>query len=146
MKTKDIFELMEKNPAFFLATVDGDKPKVRGMLLYKADSEGIIFHTGKFKDLYNQISENQNVELCFNDFSLGIQVRIEGSVEMVNDENLKDEISNHPSRKFLDPWKESLELKDFYESFVVLRMISARATTWAMESNFLPKEYIDLFN
>ena len=146
MKTEDIFNLMEKNPAFFLATVDLDKPKVRGMLLYKADSEGIIFHTGIFKDLYKQISKNQNVELCFNDFALGIQVRVEGSVEIVDDENLKDEISNHPSRKFLDPWKETLELKDFYESFVVLKMTSAKATTWTMQSNFLPKEYIELFS
>lgn len=145
MKKEDIFNLMEQNPAFFLATLDDDKPRVRGMLLYKVDSRCIIFHTGKFKELYNQICKNRNVELCFNDFSRGIQVRINGAVEIVSDEKLKEEISNHPSREFLKPWKESLDLKDFYDSFIVLKMDSARATIWTLQSNFSSKEYIELF-
>ena len=61
--TKDqIFELMNSNLAFYLATVENGEPRVRGMMLYKADETGIIFHTGAFKDVYRQIIANPNVQ------------------------------------------------------------------------------------
>ncbi|MBE6072392.1 MAG: pyridoxamine 5'-phosphate oxidase family protein [Clostridium butyricum] len=66
MTKQEILESINKNPVFYLATIDGDKPKVRGMLLYKADDNGILFHTGASKDLYSQILKNPNAELCFN--------------------------------------------------------------------------------
>lgn len=143
MTREEIFELMMKNPAFFLATIDGDQPRVRGMLLYKADENGIIFHTGVMKDVYGQLIKNPKVELCFN--GNGTQVRVSGELEIVDDNNLKDEILEHPSRKFLKPWKESGGLKNFYKTFVVFRLKNGIATTWTIEKNFEPKEIIQLF-
>lgn len=142
MIREEVFELMSKNPAFFLATVEGDQPRVRGMLLYKADKNGIIFHTGSMKEVYNQILKNPKVELCFN--GEGTQVRVSGKLELVEDNNIKDEISEHPTRAFLKPWKESGELKNFYETFAVFRLKNGIATTWTMEKNFAPKEIIEL--
>lgn len=142
MLKEEIFELMSKNPAFFLATAEGEQPRVRGMLLYKADENGIIFHTGTMKELYEQVIKNPKVELCFN--GNGTQVRVSGELEIVDDNNLKDEILEHPTRKFLKAWKESGELKDFYKDIVVLKMINGIATTWTMEENFAPKEFINL--
>jgi uncharacterized pyridoxamine 5'-phosphate oxidase family protein len=46
MNKQEMLELMRSNPAFYLATVDGDQPRVRGMLLYKADENGLVFHSG----------------------------------------------------------------------------------------------------
>jgi len=46
MTKQEVFEAISKSPAFYLATLDGDQPRVRGMMLYKADENGIIFHTG----------------------------------------------------------------------------------------------------
>ena len=43
MTANDIFELIGKNPVFHLATMDGDQPRVRGMLLFRADKNGIVF-------------------------------------------------------------------------------------------------------
>lgn len=66
METKqEIFEHFNTSPAFHLATVEDGKPHVRGMLLFKADERGVIFHTGKFKDVFRQIQANPNVEICF---------------------------------------------------------------------------------
>lgn len=144
MNKQEIFKVINNNPAFYLATVEENQPRVRGMLLYKADEDGILFHTGIMKDVYHQITNNPKVELCFNDFKSGVQVRVEGELEIVEDNNLKDEITEHPTRKFLKPWKESGELKDFYKTFVVLRLKNGVATTWSMEKNFAPKEYINL--
>jgi len=142
MKKEEIFKLITENPAFFLATVEDDQPKVRGMLLYKVDEDGIIFHTGSMKDLYGQVLKNPKVELCFN--GNGSQVRISGTLEIIDDNNFKDEICNHPSRKFLQAWRESKELKDFYKELIVFRLKNGTATTWTMATNFASKEFIQL--
>ncbi|MTI81102.1 MAG: pyridoxamine 5'-phosphate oxidase family protein [Firmicutes bacterium] len=144
MTKQEVFELMSRNPVFHLATAEDDQPRVRGMLLYKADESGILFHTGTMKDVFKQIMENPRAELCFNDFKNGIQVRVSGKLELVDDNNLKDEISEHPSRKFLKPWKESSDLQDFYNTFAVFRLRNGIANTWTMEKNFAPKEEIEL--
>lgn len=142
MNKKEIFKLIEKNTAFYLGTVDGNQPRVRGMLLYKADESGIVFHTAAMKDVYSQIVKNPKVELCFNEN--GTQVRVSGELEIVDDNKLKDEILNHPTRKFLEPWKESMSLEDFYKSFVVFRLKGGLATIWTMDKNFEPKEVVKL--
>lgn len=143
--TKELlYELMNSNPAFHLATIDGNVPRVRGMLLYKADETGIVFHSGAMKEVYKQVLECPTVELCFNDFKKGIQVRVNGELEIIDDNALKDEISEHPTRSFLKPWKESGELADFYKAFVVFRLENGIATTWSLETNFAPKEEIRL--
>ncbi len=139
MKKEEIFELMRKNPVFHLATIDDGKPRCRAMLLYSADENGIVFHTGAMKDVFKQISKNSNVELCFNDFKNNIQVRVSGKLEEVVDNAYKDEICAHPSRAFLKPWRESGPLKDFYSTFKVFRLKNGKATIWTMETNFAPK-------
>jgi pyridoxamine 5'-phosphate oxidase len=140
MNKNEIYELINQNPVFFLATCDGDQPRVRGMLLYKADEEsGIVFHTGIMKDLYDQVIKNPKVELCFNDFKSGTQVRVRGELEVIDDNNLKDEISAHPTREFLKPWKDSMTQQEFYDSFVVFRLKNGIAVTWTMKDNFAPK-------
>ena len=114
------------------------------MLLYKADESGIVFHSGTMKDVYGQVVANPKAELCFNDFKPGIQVRVNGELEIIDDNNLKDEICEHPTRQFLRGWRENGSLEDFYNSFVVFRLKGGRATTWTMETNFAPKEYVQL--
>lgn len=144
MTKQEIIEFINQNPVIFLATAEGSQPRVRGMMLYKADESGIVFHSGTMKDVYRQVVNNPKVELCFNDFKKGVQVRVSGELEIVDDNNLKDEICEHPTRQFLKAWRESGSLADFYNTFVVFRLKSGKATTWTMETNFAPKEYIQL--
>lgn len=144
MTKQEIFDLMKRNPVFFLATVEDQQPRVRGMLLYRADENGIIFHTGTFKHVYAQIMKNPRVELCFNDLKQGVQIRVSGELELLDDKNIKDEISQHPSRKFLQAWKESGDIQDFYDRFAVFRLQPAQATIWIMDRNFTGTENISL--
>lgn len=65
MNKEEIFKLMNENPVFYLATTEDDQPKVRGMSLYRADENGIVFHTSSAKDIYSQIMKNPKVEMCF---------------------------------------------------------------------------------
>ncbi|MBC3796494.1 pyridoxamine 5'-phosphate oxidase family protein [Acetobacterium tundrae] len=144
MNKQEVYEFMSKNPAFFLATADGDQPKVRGMLLYKADESGIVFHSGTMKEVYRQIQKNPKAELCFNDFKKGLQVRVRGQLEIVDDHKVKDEIVNHPTRKFLTAWVESMKPEDFYKSFVVFKLVHGVAVVWTMATNFEPNVDIEL--
>lgn len=139
MNKTEIYDFLTKNPSFFLATSEDNQPRVRGMFLYRADENGIIFHSGVFKDVFKQIENNKNVEMCFYDSKSNVQIRVRGELEIVEDDDLKDEISEHPSRQFLKPWKQSGSLKDFYNSFKVFRLKNGRALVWTFETNFAPK-------
>jgi len=134
----DILRLLNENPVFHLATIEGNKPKVRGMLLFRADEAGIIFHTAESKDVYTQIKQNPAAELCFQ--ANGTQIRVSGTLEESDDEALREEIFNHPTRKFLQAWKENGIA--FLLKIFVLK--NGEATEWTMETNFNEKEYIDL--
>lgn len=144
MNKAEAFKLMNENPGFFLATCEDGQPRVRGMMLYRADEAGILFHTGKGKDVYRQIMKNPKTEICFNDLKNFVQLRVTGAFEPVDDNALKDEIAEHPTRGYVKAWREGGVFKDFYADFIVFRMRGGQATVWTMEKNFAPKETIDL--
>ncbi|MDD5934341.1 MAG: pyridoxamine 5'-phosphate oxidase family protein [Clostridiales bacterium] len=136
MKKQEIYDFMNQNVGFYLATMDGNQPRVRGMMLFKADENGIVFHTASTKDVYKQILKNPKAELCFN--ANGIQIRVTGVLEIVHNEKLREEIFNHPSRKFLQAWKD----KGIDNSLEILVMRNCEALIWTMQSNFDAKEPI----
>ncbi|MGL5149303.1 MAG: pyridoxamine 5'-phosphate oxidase family protein [Clostridium sp.] len=138
MNKEEMFKLMMENPAFHLATMEGDRPRVRGMLLFRADEEGIIFHTASTKEVFDQIMRNPKVELCFN--SAINQVRVSGELELVDDKQLNEEIINHPSRAFLKSW-ESLGIIDLLRVF---RLKKGVAVEWTFASNFDKKIEVNL--
>ena len=143
MNKEEMFQLIRANPSFHLATVEGDQPRVRGMLIYSADEDGIVFHTGIMRDVYRQIEANPKVELCFND-KRGVQVRVTGRLEQVRDNAFKDQIAAHPLRTFLKPWRDTLSLEEFHSQFIVYRLRNGSASWWTMARNFAAKEPIEL--
>lgn len=145
MEKDQIYEIMRNNPVIYLATIDKDQPRVRAILLYKADDAGIIFHTGPIKEVHQQLLDNPNVQLCFYDHAQNIQIRVRGAVELVEDDNLKEEISNHPTRIFMNSWRENCNtLEEFYGMFSIFRLKNGIANVWTFESNFALKEDIQL--
>jgi pyridoxamine 5'-phosphate oxidase len=140
MNKSEILQFLNTNPVFHMATAEGNTPHVRGLLLYKADDNGIMFHTGKMKDLHKQLTANPNVEMCFNNgnFENLVQIRVSGSVELVEDLGLKKEIVE--KRDFLKPWVEERG----YDFLAVYNLKKGRATVWSMATNFAQKEFIEL--
>ena len=138
MTKEEIFKIMNETMVFHLATSEDGQPHVRELLLFRADENGIIFHTGQFKDLYTQLKNNPNVELCFN--SPALQIRVSGKIEELHDDKLVEEIYAHPTRQFMRDWKEQgLDAK-----LAVFCLKNGVATTWTMQTNFDKKEYIQL--
>lgn len=138
MTKEEILEFVTKNPVCSLATIDGNQPRVRTIMLYKADENGIIFCTGRDKAVHKQLQANPAAELCFYNAEQGLQVRIEGTVEMLEDLELKKNIVE--AFPFLKPWVES----QGYEVMICYRLKNGRAITWTMETNFEPKQCIQL--
>jgi pyridoxamine 5'-phosphate oxidase len=138
MNKAEIVKFINGHPLCHLATVEGNSPRVRGMMMYRADEKGILFHTSDTKDLWHQVKANPNVEICFNDLANNLQIRVEGRAQIVEDPDLKKEIVEE--RTFLKPFVE----KNGYEPMKVFRVTGCRAQVWTMSTNFAPKEYIDL--
>jgi uncharacterized pyridoxamine 5'-phosphate oxidase family protein len=138
MTKEEILEFITKNPVFSLATTEGNQPHVRIIMLYRADEGGIIFCTGRDKDVNKQLTKNSAVEMCFYNSDEGRQVRIEGTVEMVDDLELKMQIVEQFT--FLKPWVES----EGYEILIPFCLKNGKAVVWTMETNLEPKKYIQL--
>jgi pyridoxamine 5'-phosphate oxidase len=138
MNNTQILEFLNLNPICFLATVDGDQPKVRCMVMYKADHNGLVFYTGDFKELYRQLNVNPNVEICFISSDQRKQIRVCGVAEILEDMSFKQEIVGaHP---FLKPRIE----KQGFDKLIVFRVKHCKAALWSMATNFEPTAYIDL--
>lgn len=138
MTKQEILQLLNENPVFYLATVEENQPRVRGMLLFRADENGIIFHTSAEKDVAKQIKENPRAELCFS--ANGRQIRVTGQLKQVDDNKLIEEIYAHPSREFLRNWQD-MGMDQFLEVYI---MSNGVATEWTMQNNFDKKQYISL--
>ena len=140
MTKEEIYAMIQANPVFHLASVEGDQPRVRALLIYSADANGIVFHTGKMRDLHRQLQSNPKTELCFQDFKNGVQVRVSGVAKLVEDLDLKKQIVAHPTREFL----RSFIAANGYEPLAVYRITNPVATTWTMARNLEPRQAIPL--
>lgn len=58
-----VSKYLSEAKVFFLATVDGDKPKARPLGLQILHDDKIYFGVGDFKEVYRQMQENPNVEI-----------------------------------------------------------------------------------
>jgi pyridoxamine 5'-phosphate oxidase len=135
MNKEEIIALIKENPIAFLATVDGDKARVRGMDTFRADADGLIFYTGKNKNVFQQIAANPEVEVCY--FTKGTQVRIRGRMEVLEDMALKKEITE--KKPFLQPFYKD---EASYANMAVCRL-RGQATTWTMQNLAAPTTFID---
>ena len=58
-----IKEFLTATGVFFMATVDGDKPRLRPLGAFIEDGDKLIFGVGDFKNVYRQMLANPNVEI-----------------------------------------------------------------------------------
>ncbi len=138
MNKEEIMQFIRENPVCYLATVEGDVPRVRAIGTYKADERGILIQISTPKDVYKQLAKNPKVELCYHSPSKGMQIRINGTAEFLEGQDIKEEVIK--ARPFLKPLVD----KEGYGLIKVFRVADASACVWTMEKNFAPKEYIKL--
>ena len=75
---QEVFEFLKKCGVYYLATVDGDQPRVRPFGTAEIFEAKLYIQTGKVKDVSKQIQKNPKVEVC--GFADGEWIRISGKL------------------------------------------------------------------
>ncbi len=89
MKEKNMQEVqafLKDCGAFFIATVDGDQPRVRPFGVSEIIDGRLYIMTGKVKDVFKQMAKNGKFEICALKKSGSEWMRISGI--LINDETL----------------------------------------------------------
>lgn len=125
MTTQECIKFATEHPVCYLATVDGDQPRVRAFLLWRANEDGFYFETFSPKDVYEQLKTNPKVEICFfnneSDLEKAKTMRLTGEVEFLDDRDLNNQLLE--DRPFLQDAESVLEL---------FRVHSGEAFFWTM--------------
>ena len=61
---KRVYDFLKKAEVYYLATVDGDKPKVRPFGTINEFEGKLYIQTGKIKPTSHQLADNPNAEIC----------------------------------------------------------------------------------
>ena len=133
MTREEIFEFIQRNPVFYLATSTNDQPRVRAMRVYRADERGIIFNTSTSKQLHKQLLANPAIEMCFYDDVDDIQIRLRGTAELIKDTKVRtDIIAEIPALK---PWIEGAE----NNSLSVWTLRKGSLKVWQLDREYVPR-------
>ena len=91
----EVYEFLKEAKTYYLATIDNDKPRVRPFGTVNIFENKLYIQTGKSKEVYKQIENNNNVEICA--FDKGKWIRIEG--KLIADDRVeakKSMLDNYP--------------------------------------------------
>mgnify|MGYP001554454019 FL=1 len=133
MNFQEYVDFATEHPVCSLATVDGDQPRVRTFLMWRANEDGFFFETFSPKDVYEQLKNNPKVEMCFfnneSDLEKAKTMRLSGEVEFLDDPDLK--------KQMLEDWPFLQDAEPVLELF---RIPSGEAFFWTMADVLKEKE------
>ncbi len=138
MTLNDCLKFANENPVCTLATVDGDQPHLRVLLMVTADERGFWFGTLSPKAMSKQLHCNPKVELCFvsnaQDIMSCRMMRVTGKIEFTKDEAMSKRVLQERAAlgeligKPIDPYLE------------VFRLASGEAHFWTIRDNLKEPE------
>jgi len=99
---KKVYDFLKDAGVYYLATVDGDKPRVRPFGTVNIFEDRLYIQTGKVKPVSKQIAANPNVEICA--FKDGSWLRVSG--ELVLDDRFE------AKKSMLDAYPELRRMYD----------------------------------
>ena len=82
---QEVHDFLKKCGVYYLATVEGDQPRVRPFGTIDIFENKLYIQTGKVKEVSKQIQANSKVEMCA--FADGVWVRIAG--KLVRDDRVE---------------------------------------------------------
>ncbi len=120
---KEVYDFLKKCGAYFIATVDGDQPRVRPFGTVEIFEDKLYIQTGKVKDVSKQMQANPKIEICALDGETWLRV----SATVVRDERIEAKqhmLDAYPELKVMykadDDNTEVLYLKDATARFYTL--------------------------
>ena len=111
----EVQEFLKNCGVYYLATVDGDKPRVRPFGTAEIFEDKLYIQTGKSKDVYKQIKANPNVEICA--FKDGKWLRVSGN--LISDDRVEakeDMLNKNPELKSMYSASDSNTEVLYFES------------------------------
>ena len=91
-----VVQFLKDAQTYYLATVDGDQPRVRPFGTVNVYDGKLYIQTGKVKDVSKQLHKNPKAEICA--FKDGVWLRVAG--ELIEDD------SNEARKSMLDSYPE----------------------------------------
>ena len=91
---KRVLDFLKKAEVYYLATVEGDQPRVRPFGTVNEFEGKLYIQTGKIKPTSRQIAENPKAEICA--FCEGAWIRV--ACELIEDDRLE------PKKSMLDAY------------------------------------------
>ena len=93
---QEVYDFLKKCENYYLATVEGDQPRVRPFGTVALFEDKLYIQTGKVKDVSKQIQQNPRVELCAFDGEKWLRL----SGKLVRDDRVEAKVhmlSGYPS-------------------------------------------------
>ena len=136
MDFSDCVTFANENPTTYIATMDGDQPRVRAFAMWFADATGFYYHTGTPKAVWRQLAENPKVELCFYaPAGMGRMMRVAGEAEFLDDAALKRRLVKER------PWLIQIGVSGADDpKLAVFRVAHGEAYFWTLEQNMREAE------
>jgi uncharacterized pyridoxamine 5'-phosphate oxidase family protein len=85
MDFKEYVDFANENKTSYLATVEGDQPRVRCLGMWYADETGFYFQAQSVKAMCKQLQKNPKVEVYFNAKDFSKVMRVSGKVKFIED-------------------------------------------------------------
>lgn len=118
--------------AVTLATADGDgRPTARMVLLKGFDAHGFVFYTNTESRKGGAMSANPRAALCFYWPPFGRQVRVEGAVEPVSDEEADAYFASPPKDSQIGAWA-SAQSRPLEGRFALEKSVARYAARFAI--------------
>ena len=127
---KETQEFLKSAGVYYLATIDGDKPRVRPFGTAEIFENHLYIQTGKSKDVSKQIEKNPNVEICA--FKDGKWIRVSG--KLVRDDRVeakKDMLDKNPDlRSMYNELDDNTEVLYFENAKAVISSFTEAPQTF----------------
>ena len=128
---KRVYDFLKEAEVYYLATVEGDQPRVRPFGTVNIFEDKLYIQTGKVKPVSKQIAANPKVELSA--FHKGVWIRVAG--ELVEDDRIE------PKKAMLDAYPQLRAMYDENDGNTqVLYFKNAKAT---FSSFTAPEEVVE---
>ena len=116
----EVYDFLKQCGTYYLATVEGDQPRVRPFGTVDLFEDKLYIQTGKVKDVSKQVQANPKAEICAFDGKRWLRI----AATMVRDDRVEPKVhmlDNYPNLKAMyDPEDDNTEvlyLKDATATF-----------------------------
>ena len=89
MDFKDCVKFANENKTCYLATAEGDQPRVRAMGMWYAAEDGFWFQGQTIKAFFKQLQKNPKVEIYFQAKDMSKFMRVAGKAKIITDNKIR---------------------------------------------------------